>query len=284
MELARVLSQYQFEKTLVFVTFAGEEAGLLGSTLYAKKAHDTGMKIEAVLNNDIIGSDVAGDGRTDNRRLNVFSEDPQDSPSRELARYIREIGERYVPSMNVDPVFRADRFGRGGDHTPFNLEGFAAVRFSTPSENFTNQHSATDTFANTSPSYTTRVAKVNAAAAASLAWAPKAPLTTETVERNGRKVANLLLTRGRSRYDALLKWKNENPEPDLAGYVVLTRSTTAPYWEHEIFVGNVTEHTMPEVSIDDLVFAVKAVDKEGNESLASAYVQVPREKRTIAVY
>jgi hypothetical protein len=158
------------------------------------------------------------------------------------------------------------------------------VRFSTPSENFTNQHSATDTFANTSPSYTTRVAKVNAAAAASLAWAPKAPLTTETVERNGRKVANLLLTRGRSRYDALLKWKNENPEPDLAGYVVLTRSTTAPYWEHEIFVGNVTEHTMPEVSIDDLVFAVKAVDKEGNESLASAYVQVPREKRTIAVY
>jgi hypothetical protein len=125
---------------------------------------------------------------------------------------------------------------------------------------------------------------VNAAAAASLAWAPKAPLTTEMVDRNGRKVPNLLLTRGRSRYDALLKWKNENPEPDLAGYVVLTRSTTAPYWEREIFVGNVMEYTMPEVSIDDLVFAVKAVDKEGNESLASAYVQAPREKRTIAVY
>jgi hypothetical protein len=284
MELARVLSQYQFEKTLVFVAFAGEEAGLLGSTLYAKKAKDTGMKIEAVLNNDIIGSDVAGDGRTDNRRLNVFSEDPQDSPSRQLARYIREIGERYVPSMNVDPVFRADRFGRGGDHTPFNLEGFAAVRFSTPSENFANQHSATDTFANTSPSYTTRVAKVNAAAAASLAWAPKAPVTTETVERNGRQVSNLLLTRGRSRYDALLKWKSENPEPDLAGYVVLSRSTTAPYWEHEIFVGNVTEYNLPEVSIDDLVFGVKAVDKDGNESLASAYVQAPREKRTIPVY
>jgi hypothetical protein len=81
-----------------------------------------------------------------------------------------------------------------------------------------------------------------------------------------------------------LKWKSENPEPDLAGYVVLTRSTTAPYWEREIFVGNVTEYNMPEVSIDDLVFAVKAVDKGGNESLASAYVQAPREKRTIAVY
>lgn len=284
MELARVLSQYTFEKTLVFVAFAGEEQGLLGSTLFAKKAKDTGMKIEAVLNNDIIGSDLSGDGRTDNHRLNVFSEDPQDSPSRQLARYIREVGERYVPAMNVDPVFRADRFGRGGDHTPFNLEGFAAVRFSTPTENFANQHTATDTFANTSPAYTTRVIKINAAAAASLAWAPKSPATTETVERNGRKMTSLLLTRGKSRYDALLKWKNENPEPDLAGYVILSRSTTSPYWEHEIYVGNVTEYNLPEVSIDDLVFAVKAVDKEGNESLASAYVQPSREKRTIQVY
>ncbi len=205
----------------MFVAFAGEEQGLLGSTLFAKKAKDTGMKIEAVLNNDIIGSDIAGDGRTDNHRLNVFSEDPQDSPSRQLARYIREIGERYVPAMNVDPVFRADRFGRGGDHTPFNLEGFAAVRFSTPTENFANQHSITDTFANTSPAYTTRVIKINAAAAASLAWAPKSPATSETVERNGRKMTNLLLTRGKTRYEALLKWKNESPEPDLAGYVVL---------------------------------------------------------------
>jgi hypothetical protein len=284
MELARVLSQYQFEKTLVFVTFAGEEMGLLGSTLYAKKARETGMNIEAVLNNDIIGSDVAGNGRIDNRRLNVFSEDPQDSPSRQLARYIREIGERYVPSVVVDPVFRADRFGRGGDHTPFNLEGFAAVRFSTPSENFNNQHSASDTFANTSPSYIAHATKVNGAVAASLAWAPKSPETTETVERNGRKMTNLLLTRGRSRYDAQLRWKNEKPEPDLAGYVILMRSTTAPYWEREIFVGNVTEYTLADVSIDDLVFGVKAVDKEGNESLASAYVQAPREKRTILVY
>jgi hypothetical protein len=284
MELARVLSQYTFEKTLVFVAFAGEEQGLLGSTLFAKKAKDTGMKIEAVLNNDIIGSDIAGDGRTDNHRLNVFSEDPQDSPSRQLARYIREIGQKYVPGMNVDPVFRADRFGRGGDHTPFNLEGFAAVRFSTPTENFANQHSTTDTFAGTSPAYTTRVIKVNAAAAASLAWAPKAPATTETVERNGRKTTSLLLTRGRTRYDAFLRWKNENPEPDLAGYVIMMRSTTSPFWEREVFVGNVTEYTLPEVSIDDLVFAVKAVDKEGNESLASAYVQAPREKRTIQVY
>jgi hypothetical protein len=284
MELARVLSQYQFEKTLVFVAFAGEEMGLLGSTLYAEKAKKLDQKIEAVLNSDIIGSDVAGDGRTENRRVNIFSEDPIDSPSREIARYMKEIGERYVPSMDVDPVFRADRFGRGGDHTPFNLEGFAAVRISTPAENFANQHSVTDTFANTSPAYIARVTKVNGAVAASLAWAPKSPLTADIIERDGRKITNLLLTRGRTRYDAQLKWKQVNPEADLAGYVIVSRKTTSPYWEREVFVGNVTEFTLPEVSIDDLIFGVKAVDKDGNESLVSPYVQGPRAKRKIETY
>jgi hypothetical protein len=284
MELARVLSHYEFEKTLVFVTFAGEEEGLLGSSLYAEKAHAANQKIEAVLNNDIIGSDISGSGRMDNRRVSVFSEDPDDSPSRELARYIKDIGERYLPAMRVDPVFRADRFGRGGDHTGFNLEGFSAVRLSSPEENFANQHSVTDTFANTSVPYITLVTKVNGAAAASLAWAPKAPITSEVTERNGQKVTTLFLTRGKSRYDAALKWKQENPEADLAGYVVMYRSTTSPYWEHEIFVGKVTEYTLPDVSIDDLVFGVKAIDKDGNESLVSPYVQAPRAKRKIETY
>jgi hypothetical protein len=284
MELARVLSHYEFEKTLVFVTFAGEEEGLLGSSLYAEKVHAANQKIEAVLNNDIIGSDISGSGRMDNRRVSVFSEDPDDSPSRQLARYIKDIGERYLPSMRVETIFRADRFGRGGDHTPFNQEGFPAVRLSSPEENFANQHSVTDTFANTSVPYITLVTKVNGAAAAALAWAPKAPVTSEVTERNGQKVTTLLLTRGKSRYDAALKWKQENPEADLAGYVVVSRSTTAPYWEHEIFVGKVTEYTLPDVSIDDLVFGVKAIDKDGNESLVSPYVQAPRAKRKIEVY
>lgn len=284
MELARVLSHYEFEKTLVFITFAGEEEGLLGSSLYAEKAHNLNQKIEAVLNNDIIGSDISGSGRTDNRRVSVFSEDPDDSPSRELARYVRDIGERYLPSMSVDTVFRADRFGRGGDHTPFNQEGFTAVRLSSPEENFANQHTVTDTFANTSVPYITLVTKVNGAAAASLAWAPKPPATSEVTERNGQKVTTLFLTRGKSRYDAALKWKQENPEADLAGYVVVYRSTTSPYWEHEVFVGKTTEYTFPDVSIDDLVFGVKAIDKDGNESLVSAYVQAPRAKRKIETY
>ncbi len=283
MELARVMSQYQFEKTIVFVAFAGEEEGLVGASLYAEKAKKLGQKIEAVLNSDIIGSDVSGDGRTENRRMNVFSEDPIDSPSREIARYMKEIGERYVPSMTVDPVFRADRFGRGGDHTPFNWEGFGAVRISTPVENFANQHSATDTFANTSPGYIAHVTKVNGAVAASLAWAPKAPLTSEQVERNGQKITTLLLTRGKSRYDANLKWKQENPEPDLAGYVVVMRKSTAPYWEREINVGNVNEFVMPNFSIDEVVFGIKAIDKDGNESLVAPYVQAPRAQRQILV-
>src|SRR5580704_4574305 len=284
MELARVLSHYEFEKTLVFVAFAGEEEGLLGSSLYAEKAHAANQKIEAVLNNDIIGSDVSGSGRTENRRVSVFSEDPDDSPSRELARYIKDIGARYLPSMSVETIFRADRFGRGGDHTGFNQEGFTAVRLSSPEENFANQHTVTDTFANTSVPYITLVTKVNGAAAASLALAPKPPVTFEVTERNGQKVTTLFLTRGKSRYDAALKWKQENPEADLAGYVIVYRSTTSPYWEHEVFVGKVTEYTFPDVSIDNLVFGVKAVDKDGNESLVSPYVQAPRVKRKIEVY
>lgn len=284
MELARVLSQYQFDKTIVFIAFAGEEEGLLGSTLYAEKARQLDQKIEAVLNSDIIGSTKDGEGRVGNRSVNIFSEDPIDSPSREIARYMREIGERYVPEMDVDPIFRSDRFGRGGDHTPFNQVGFAAVRISTPVENFAHQHSATDTFENTDPNYISWVTKVNGAVAASLAWAPRSPETSAQVERNGQKVSTLLLTRGKSRYDADLKWKLENPEPDLAGYAVVMRKTTDPYWTREVYVGNVNEYNMPGVSIDDLVFGVKAIDKDGNESLVSPYVQPERKPRKIPTY
>jgi len=276
-----VLSQYTFEKTLVFITFAGEEEGLVGSNLYAAKAKEEGQKIEALLNNDIIGFDTSLGGRTESHRVAIYSEDPQDSPSRQIARYVQDMAERYVPWMHADPVFRADRFGRGGDHTPFNMEGFAAVRITTPQENLANEHSITDVFANTVPEYTARVAQVNAAAAASLAWAPKTPATTHDVTRNGRKTTELLLDRGKSRIDAHLTWINADPEPDLLGYAVVWRTTTAAFWEHELFVGNVSEYTFPGVSIDDLVYGVKAVDKEGNESLVAAFVPGPRVKRKI---
>ncbi len=284
MELARIMSQYEFEKTLVFIAFAGEEEGLLGSTLYSAKAKAEGQKIEAVLNNDIIGSDVSGSGRTENRRVNVFSDDPLDSPSRTIARYVHEIAERYVPSMRIGLIFRSDRVARGGDHTPFNLEGFGAVRISSPEEDYSHQHTSSDTFEHTSPSYITRVTQVNGAVAAALAWAPRSPVVTEQVERNGVKTTNVLVTRGDSRYDAKLRWKQENPEADLAGYVIVSRQTTSPFWEQEFFLKDRTEYILSDVSIDEYVFGIKAVDKEGNESLVSPYVPAGRTKKVIDVY
>jgi hypothetical protein len=309
LELARVMSQYEFDKSIVFIAFAAEEIGLNGSANYAKKAKEANMQIEAVLNNDIIGSDIGGDGRSANGRLRIFSEGPEDSPSRSLARYAKEIGERYMPSMTVDLIFRRDRFGRGGDHTSFVREGFAAVRLTTPSENYANQHSATDTFANASPSYTARVTRINGAVLASLALAPKPPVVSRPRPQGGFGAGRAaganadaapaaggtqptpgaqgaggagraggrgmqMLGRGKG-YDAALRWLAPSPEPDLAGYAIVMRSTTSALWEREVYVGNVTEYTLPGLSIDDIVIGVKAIDKDGNASLVSAYDQAP---------
>jgi Peptidase family M28 len=273
MELARVMSGHQFDKTIVFVAFAAEEVGLSGSQVYADQAKRDGMAIEAVLNNDIIGSDVSGDGRSTANVLRVFSGDADDSPQRELARYTKLMAERYVPSMQVEIVFRRDRFLRGGDHTPFVNQGFAAVRLTTASENYDNQHSTTDTFANTSVPYATRVARMNASVLASLALAPAPPVLNWTWSSGPNKGGHVpLLTRGKSGYDAVLHWF-PNTEPDLAGYAVLVRSTTSPLWEREVWVGNVTSYTMPDVSIDDVVIGVKAVDQDGNQSVVSCYTE-----------
>lgn len=285
LEMARVMSQQEFDNTLVFAAFSGEEEGLIGSTLYANKAKSAGLHIEALLNNDIIGSDVSGDGRRENRVVNVYSAEPADSPSRTLARYIKDAAEKYVPSMTVNLVFREDRFARGGDHTPFIQAGYAAVRFTTPTENFANQHTVTDTAANSSPAYTTQVARVNAAAAAELALAPTAPIVTRTIttgERKGSIVPRI--TRGKSGYDALLRWTASTESRDLAGYNVLVRSTVTPLWEKKFFAGKVLEYTLPGVSIDELVFGVQAVDEDGNESLVAPYVMVPRKVETIETF
>lgn len=305
MECARVLSQYEFDATLVFVAFAGEEQGLIGARAMAKRLKEKSQAVQAVLNNDIIGSELSGNGVIDNRRVLVFSDDPNDSPSRQIARYVKRIGERYYPEMTVDLIFRYDRFGRGGDHTAFNQEGFAGVRITTPNENFANQHTPTDTFANTSPSYAAKVTRINAAAAAEMAMAPRSPVVSRqaqaaTTGASGSSPASQApsagaaaqtgqgqaagqrrgqggpgLSRGGG-YDAVLRWEHSDPEPDLAGFVVVVRSTTSPDWEREIWAGNVKEFTLKNTSIDQLVFGVKAVDKEGHESPVSAYVLAPR--------
>jgi nucleotide-binding universal stress UspA family protein len=273
LELARAMSQHEWTNTIVFIAFTAEEEGLVGSTLYARKAHKEKENIEAVLNNDIVGDDTGGNGAKNNTSIALYSEDPADSPSRDLARYIKETCEHYIPSMRVDLVFRQDRLGRGGDHIPFNQEGFAAVRFTAPEENYANQHSLTDTVANMSIPYTARATRINGAALASLALAPPKPIVEEQVTRQGKPVTVSMLSRGKSRYDAQLRWKGG---PDAAAYIVMMRSTTSPLWEKEIFVGNVTEYLMKDVSIDDRVFGVKAIDKEGNASPVSTYVSRPR--------
>ena len=261
------------------VAIAAEEVGLNGSAAYATKAKERKLDIEAVLNNDIIGSDISGNGRSANSRLRVYSEGPDDSSSRALARYMKEIAERYVPSMTVDLVFRRDRFGRGGDHTSLNAAGFSAVRLTTASENYANQHTVNDTFANASVPYTARATRINAAVLTSLALAPRAPVvsrprtagaTPQTTPPTPRPPA-LGLTRGKSGYDAALRWEAPKSGPEPAGYVVLIRATTSPFWEREIYVGNTTTYTLPDLSIDDVVIGVQAIGKDGAPSLVAAY-------------
>ncbi len=285
MELARVMSQHQFRKTVVFIAFAAEEYGLLGSSLYAENAAAKHQIIDGLFNNDIIGSDITGNGETTNRYVNVYSNDPDDSLSRQLARYLKESAERYQPGFEVNLVFRHDRFGRGGDHSPFATVGYPAVRITTPAENFSNQHTATDTFASTSPTYATLVAKANAAAVVSLAMAPKIPELKTPPPPEGRSFASPLSRgAGEKGYDAVMSWSNPQPEQDLAGYAVVMRKTTSPVWEHEVFVGNVLTYKLPNVNIDEIVLGVRAVDKEGNESPVAAYVTPPYKQAKIPTY
>ncbi len=291
MELARVMSQYEFDKTIAFVTFAGEEQGLIGSSLQAVKAKKENQVIEAVLNNDIIGTDMSGNGRMGNGVVNIYSDETMDSVSQQLSRYVREVGERYLPSMKINTVFMGDRLGRGGDHTPFQWEGYAAVRVSTPNEIYANQHRATDTLANMSVPYTAKVAKVNLIAAANLALAPKPPIVMPEPRAGGGRQGGAatpgaagggrrptpMIARGGG-YDAVLRWRAAGPEDDIKGYTIVIRQTTSPYWEQEIYVGKVNTYTLKDVSIDDAKFGVKAIGVNGVESLVTSYAYPPRQK------
>jgi hypothetical protein len=269
LEAARILSQYEFPHTLVFVAFAGEEQGLVGSSLLAQKARRENWEIDALLNNDIVGNSLGGNGRVDNHTVRIFSEEPNDSPSRQVARYVKAAGERYVPSMTVDMIFRYDRFGRGGDHSPFNQEGFPAVRITVSDENYSRQHTVDDTLEGVDMKYLARVAQVNIASLASLALAPSAPLIQDDQDRP-------MIGRGPSGYDTALRWM---PGPgDVGGYAILMRKTTSPDWEKEVFVGKVTEFVLKDVSIDAVVFGVKAIGQDGTESLTSTYINPPRSR------
>ncbi len=282
MEMARVMSKYQFDATIVFMTVPGEEQGLLGAHHWAEEAKKKGLNIAAMFTNDIIGNTLGGNGVRDNRRVRLFSEGvptteteaeararqsvggENDGPSRQLARYIKEVGERYLNNFEVTLVYRRDRYGRGGDHNAFLQQGFPAVRFTEPNEDFTRQHQRVreengikygDVFEMVDPAYVAQVARINAIAMASMALAPAPP-------------SGVRFKTGRQEYDTTVAWQ-PNKEPDVAGYRIVWRETYQPFWLRSIEVGNVAEYVMKSLSKDDYFFAVQAVDKDGNASVTS---------------
>lgn len=263
MELARVFAEsgLDFDATLVFVCWAGEEQGLIGSTAHVRELAADGVVVEAALDSDIVGNVHGGDGRVDGTGVRVYSVGPEDSPSRALARYVRAAAAIYVPSHRVRLMAREDRFGRGSDHSAFTQSGYPAVVFREAAENFARQHTAADTLAGVDVGYLAQNTRVNAAAAAALALPPPVPKIT------GEKGAPLI-SRDPSGYDASLRW---TASPGAAGYRIYWRDTWTNDWQHRQDVGNVTHFVLPGVSIDDFVFGVAAVGADGQESLVASY-------------
>lgn len=277
LECARVLSKLKFPATIIFLTVAGEEQGLNGSSHFAKMAKEQGWEIEAVLNNDIVGGDKSP--QQDHSVVRIFSEGlpsaaseqelrriralgaENDSASRELARYVAEIDRSYEAGVRPVTVFRPDRYLRGGDHTAFNQQGYAAIRFTEFREDYHHQHQNVRTengieygdlpkFVDFD--YVANVARLNAATLAALAVAPAPP-------------ANVHLLTKELENDSTLSWQ-EPPGGRAAGYEVLWRVTSSPDWEHAENVGNVQRTTL-KLSKDNVVFAVRAVDDKGHRSI-----------------
>ena len=273
MELARIFAEsgLEFDATLVFICWAGEEQGLIGSAAHAQRIAAEKVPVEAMISNDIVGNSRGGTGVVDAASVRVYAVGPEDSPARALARFIVAAGATYVPSHRVRPMAREDRFGRGSDQSSFTQQGYPAVVFREANENFDRQHSARDTLDGVDFAYLAQNARVNAAAVASLALAPPAPVVVS--ERGAARIG-----RDPSGYDAALRW---TPSPGAVGYRVYWRDTWRFDWQHARTVGNVTEVVLPGVSIDDWVFGVAAIGPGGHESLVSAYISPVRPGRPI---
>jgi len=281
LEAARILTRYRFPTSVMLVGLSGEEQGLWGGQHVARVAVEQGWDIAGVLNNDMIGNIQGIDGVIDNGTFRVFSEPypataeesvlrgyrtmggEVDGPSRQLARYVDRITSTYFTSLDAKMIYRLDRFGRGGHHRPFNDAGFPAVRIMETHENYNRQHQDLrtengieygDVVEGVEFDYAARLASVNAAVLASMAWAPPSPKNV----RIG----------GAGRPSAMLAW-DAVVDPNLAGYRVYWRDTTAPQWEQSRFVGLVTEHTLENLVIDNYLFGVAAVGRDGNESVVA---------------
>ena len=279
LECARIMSKHSFPATIIFVTVSGEEQGLLGATFMANKAKKENWNIEAVLNNDIMGSNNSNETNIiDNTKVRVFSEAfsvqdtgrkalmirqlglENDGKARQLARYVKEIGERYVDNLQVVMVYRNDRFLRGGDHTPYVENGFAAVRITEMNENYYHQHQNVRKENNIQYGdlqefmdfeYLRKNTALNLCNLANLAKSPSMP---PDVKIEVKKLTN----------NSILSWaKSANGK--IKGYYILIRETTSPVWQKKIFTTD-TNITLP-YSKDNYFFAVQSVSETGNESL-----------------
>jgi hypothetical protein len=279
LECARIMSKHIFPATIIFVTVSGEEQGLLGATYMANKAKKQNWNIEAVLNNDIMGSNNSNETNIiNNTKVRVFSEAfsvldtgrraltirqlglENDGKARQLARYVKEIGERYVDNLEVVMIYRNDRFLRGGDHTPYVENGYAAVRITEMNENFTHQHQNVrmenaiqygDLPQYMDFEYLRKNTAMNLANLANLSKAPSMP---DSVKIETRRLTNT----------SSLSWQAPKTGKQK-GYYILIRETTSSVWQKKMFTSE-TSVTLP-YSKDNYYFAVQSVNETGNESL-----------------
>lgn len=286
LELARVMSKKKLPCTIIFMAVQGEEQGLLGAQHMAESIKTAGGNLVAMLNNDIVGNSIASEtGEKNNQTVRIFSEmipaletqdqttartamkSENDSPSRQLARYVKESSEVYLKGFNTTLNARPDRFLRGGDHTPFSRLGFSAVRITEFNEDFRHQHQNVRTEDNVKYGdlpefvdyeYAANVARVNLIAITSLAKAPAAPQSVE-----------MKVDLGNITY---LRWKAPESGPKVKGYYILMRETIQPYWEKKFFITD-TEVAMP-WSKDNYFFAVQSVGEDGHVSVAVMPVPV----------
>lgn len=281
LEAARVLSKHKFNGSIVYAALAGEEQGLFGGKIMAAQAKEDGWRIKAVLNNDMIGNIEGINGVINNTTARIFAEGTRvteteqearirrftggevDSPSRNLARYIDNIADQFIPNLDTMVIYRLDRFGRGGHHRPFNDLGYPGIRIMETNENYNRQHQDLrtengikygDTLDGVNFDYAAKLTSLNAASLASMAWAPNPPVNV-SIEGAVRPSTTLS-------WDALDAEQN----PQLAGYKIYWRHTDAPQWEFSRYVGNVTEATLENVVIDNYFFGVASISKDGYES------------------
>lgn len=282
LELARVMSQHEFDGTLVFMAVAGEEQGLLGASHYAREARRKNKNIAAMFTNDIIGNTIAPDSSVNDDEVRVFAQGippsdtlsryhrmllytggENDTPSRQLGRFIYRVAQNHMPGFNVNMIYRKDRYLRGGDHFAFLDAGYPAVRFSEPNEHYQRQHQDVRTVNGVQYgdlpqfvdyAYVADVTRLNAASLTMLANAPARP---QNVHISVEKLEN----------NTTLIW-DANKEPDLKGYEIVWRKTHSPYWEYQKFVGDTTRATIKNVSKDNYLFGVRAVDEKNYKSPA----------------